>query len=82
VPATGRRPLIEQVGEAGVLTPVESWVAERVRDDPLPAEIADYAFDGETVRTAVGAVVALVELLRPHVEPHLEPGANLASGLS
>lgn len=37
-------------------------------DNPPGAVIEDYAFDSETVRAAVDAVAALVELLRPHVE--------------
>lgn len=45
----------------------------REEDYPSSAEIADDAFDEDTVREAVGTVAALVELLRPHVEPHLNP---------
>lgn len=76
----GAEPLIEEF-----FTPVRHWTywhrIFREEDYPDSAEIADNAFDEETVQTAVGAVVALVELLRPHVEPHLGPGANLGSGL-
>lgn len=40
----------------------------REEDHPPDAVIDDYAFDAETVRAAVDAVAALVELLRPHVQ--------------
>ena len=57
------------------LTPLRRWTQWRrdfrEEDYPASAEIAQDGFDEETVREAVGAVVALVELLRPHVEPHL-----------
>jgi hypothetical protein len=40
----------------------------REEDDPPDAALEEVAFDAETVREAVDAVAALVELLRPHVE--------------
>lgn len=63
-------------------TPLKRWTEwHRIfaeEDYPVSAEIAEDAFDEGTVREAVGAVVALVELLRSHVEPHF--GASSTSG--
>lgn len=71
----------------GAFTPVARWTYwHRVfleEDYPASAEVGDQSFDADTTREAVGAVIALVELLRPHVEGHAEghvearPGSGL-----
>ncbi len=50
---------------------IRGWDWHKVlpeEDYPASAELSGDGFDVETAREAVGAVVALVELLRPHVE--------------